>query len=91
MNNAIVEELSNGNEDWSVLQKNSLEILKSWDGEMGTESIGATIFQFTTYHIMKELLQEKLNEKEIKLYLNMIDHWEFLKNLLYKKKNSFLQ
>ena len=89
MNNAIVEELLNENEEWDILQKNSLEILKSWDGEMGTESIGATIFQFTTYHILKELLQEKLNEEEIKLYLNMIDHWEFLKNLLYKKQIPF--
>ena len=69
----------------SSFEKSILNSLNQWDGNMKTSSVGATIFQFSMYHIMKEALQPMLGKEYFRLYLNNPDHWDFFKNLIYSK------
>ncbi len=69
----------------SSFEKSILNSLNQWDGNMKTSSLGATIFQFSMYHIMKEALQPILGKEYFRLYLNNPDHWDFFKNLIYSK------
>ncbi|MDC3134062.1 penicillin acylase family protein [Bacteroidota bacterium] len=69
----------------SSFEKSILNSLNQWDGNMKTSSVGATIFQFSMYHIMKEALQPTLGKEYFRLYLNNPDHWDFFKNLIYSK------
>ena len=70
---------------FSSLEISILNSLNQWDGNMKTTSLGATIFQFSMYHIMKEALQPTLGKEYFRLYLNNPDHWDFFKNLIYSK------
>jgi len=79
----------NSENHFSDFEKNILVYLKNWDGNMETGSIGATIFQFSMYHIMKEALQPVLGKQYFRLYLNNPDHWDFFKNLIYNKEIPF--
>ena len=69
----------------SSFEKSILNSLNQWDGNMKTSSVGATIFQFSMYHIMKQALQPTLGKEYFRLYLNNPDHWDFFKNLIYSK------
>ena len=77
--------LSTTENQFSDFEKNILDYLKNWDGNMEITSVGATIFQFSMYHIMKEALQPALGKEYFRLYLNNPDHWDFFKNLVYSK------
>jgi len=77
--------LSTTENQFSDFEKNILDYLKNWDGNMEITSLGATIFQFSMYHIMKEALQPALGKEYFRLYLNNPDHWDFFKNLVYSK------
>ena len=55
--------------------------MKNWDGNMKINSIGASIFQFTMYNIIKELLVPSISSEQFKLYMNNPDHWDFLRIL----------
>lgn len=70
---------------FSSLEVSIVNSLNQWDGNMKTTSLGATIFQFSMYHIMKEALQPTLGKEYFRLYLNNPDHWDFFKNLIYSK------
>ena len=70
---------------FSSLEISILNTLNQWDGNMKIKSVGATIFQFSMYHIMKEALQPTLGKEYFRLYLNNPDHWDFFKNLIYSK------
>ncbi len=56
--------------------------LKSWDGFMEIDSIGGSVFEFTIYHLMKEVLQHHIGAENLKAYLNQLDYWSFLKKFL---------
>ncbi len=84
MNADILEVLENSTTEWSDLEKTSLTALKNWDGFMETDSRGGSIFQFTIYHIMNEMLEPVVGKEQVISYINLIDHWDFLKNFLYK-------
>ncbi|NBR83786.1 MAG: hypothetical protein EBT52_08665, partial [Flavobacteriia bacterium] len=66
------------------IEQSAYEALENWDGVMETSSIGTSVFMVTNYHVMKYMLKEKLDEEFIKLYLNRIDHWDFLRNFLFQ-------
>ncbi len=70
---------------FSSFEISILNSLNQWDGNMKTSSVGATIFQFSMYHIMKEALHPTLGKEYFRLYLNNPDHWDFFKNLIYSK------
>ena len=69
---------------FTEIEQSAYEALENWDGVMETSSIGTSVFMVTNYHVMKYMLKEKLDEEFIKLYLNRIDHWDFLRNFLFQ-------
>lgn len=74
---------------FTELEQTAYETLENWDGVMETSSVGASVFMVTNYHVMKYMLQQKLDEEFIKLYLNRVDHWDFLRNFLYQRTVPF--
>lgn len=75
---------------WSSLEEGALTSLKEWDGSYTLSSVGSTVFEFTTYHLVRNLLVSKVGEEGAKHYLNLIDHWSFLKGfLLYEQAAPF--
>ena len=63
-------------------EQKAFKALSSWDELMGTQTIGGTVFQFTLYHILKQALEPHIGPDNLKTYLNLVDHWDFLKKLL---------
>ena len=74
---------------FTELEQTAYKTLENWDGVMETSSVGASVFMVTNYHVMKYMLQQKLDEEFIKLYLNRVDHWDFLRNFLYQRTVPF--
>ncbi len=60
----------------------AFEALRDWDGFMTLDSVGASVFQFCYYHILKQTLEPHLGADHLKTYLNLVDHWDFLKQML---------
>ena len=67
---------------FSESEKRAFAQLQSWDGFMGIDSIGATVFEFTLYHILNETLESHIGPENLKAYLNSIDYWNFLKRFI---------
>lgn len=63
-------------------QARALDILAAWDGTADIRSTGATVFHFTTYHILKEALEPHLGPDHLQTYLNLTDYWDALKQML---------
>ena len=80
MKQATCKLLKNKSTSFTEIERIAYEALKNWNGVMETSSIGTSVFMVTNYHVMKYMLKEKLDEEFIKLYLNRIDHWDFLRN-----------
>jgi penicillin G amidase len=70
---------------FSDAERKAYELLKQWDGYMPIGSKGASIFQLTIYHILKAALETTLGKDYFRIYMNNLDHWDFFKNLMYKK------
>ena len=66
-------------------ESKAYELLKQWDGYMPIGSKGASIFQLTIYHVLKTALEPTLGKDYFRIYMNNLDHWDFFKNLIYKK------
>ncbi len=78
----IIAILDANKERFTLDEKKAFTALGTWDGFMDTQSIGGTVFQFTLYHILKEALEPHIGPDNLKTYLNLVDHWDFLKRLL---------
>lgn len=76
---SILEEKQAG---FTISEQTALAALKDWDGFMTTKTTGGTVFQFTVYHILKQALEPHIGPDNLKTYLNLVDHWDFLKRLL---------
>lgn len=88
--NKLHKELNLNAGKFSVLEKNVLDYLNNWDGNLDVNSIGGTVFQFTMYHILKEALQPTLGIEYFRLYMNNSVHWDCFKNLINNQKPLFL-
>jgi len=77
MNRAVIKVLAEKKEGFSDIQASAFSALSSWDGYMGTSTIGGSVFQFTIYHILKQALEPHLGPDNLKAYLNQVDHWSF--------------
>ncbi len=82
MSQAILKVLAPQKEKFTKSQTRAFDALTAWDGFMETQSIGASVFQFTIYHIIKEALEPHIGPDNLKSYLNQVDHWSFLKQFL---------
>lgn len=70
-------------------EKQALQALLSWDGNARIDSIGATIYHVTLYHIMKGLLLDELGPDRFEVYTNSMDHWTFLKSAISNDASRF--
>ena len=82
MGRQMAEILAPHASEFTSSQTRAFEALRDWDGFMELESVGGTVFQFTHYHILKTTLEGRLGAERLKTYLNLVDHWDFLKIML---------
>ncbi len=88
MSRFIVNVLQHQQQRLSPAEVHALKELNDWDGEYTIHAVGPTVFEFTTYHLLKDLLANKLDPEEFRRYMNLSDHWNFLKAYL-KPGGSF--
>jgi penicillin amidase len=74
----ILEELKNI-EDLSAAERKSLELLKSWQGELTKNSAATSVFEKMIFHLTKNLIQDELGDDLLgeflgnqALYLNLV-------------------
>ena len=58
------------------------KILKSWDLVADTESIGATVYQFLAYHILRQTLADEMGDVYFKRFLKHHGRWNYIKALV---------
>jgi penicillin amidase len=63
-------------------QSRALDELLNWDGNARIDSIGATIYHVTLYHILKGLVMDELGPERFEVYTDSMDYWSFLKNVI---------
>ena len=85
INNELITALKPQNNQFSSSENKAYQLLKSWDGSMSIGSKGASIFQLTIYQVLKVALEPTLGKEYFRIYMNNLDHWDFFKNLIYKK------
>jgi len=77
--------LDDSNTKFNPVENKALSALRSWNGSMDLDSVGGSVFQFTTYHILKNALEPHLGKANLTTYLNMVDHWSYLKRVIKGK------
>lgn len=82
MTQKIIETITTPKVILNPVEKQALKAIKDWDGNMDLTSTGGTIFQFTTYHILKNALGDFMDDELLKRYLNLVPHWDYLKRIL---------
>ena len=85
INKEIITALKPLASQFSSSESKAYEFLEQWDGYMPINSKGASIFQLTIYHVLKAALETTLGKDYFRIYMNNLDHWDFFKNLIYKK------
>jgi len=71
------------------IEKVAYDKFKSWDYDNRITSVGATLFHFTTYHILKAALEDQMGEELFFTYCGTWNFWNFLKSFLKTGKNPF--
>jgi penicillin amidase len=61
------------------VEKEALDILKSWDAVYRIESVAPSIYEFTCFHILQEAVEDEFGEKNFNSFLSVADHWNFFK------------
>ena len=89
INKEITAALDPFNNQFSPSESKAYQLLKTWDGNMPVDSKGACVFQLTIYHVLKVTLEPTLGKDYFRIYMNNLDHWDFFKNLMYKKTVPF--
>lgn len=89
MKMALCDALATNENNFNAAEIEAYNHLKNWNSEMSGSSVGTSVFMFTNYHIMNTLISPLLNEEFVKLYFNIIDHWDFLRNFLYSRVVPF--
>lgn len=68
------------------LKKTTLKILKEWDGEANSDSLGISIYSIWLRFLSRALFDE-LTESEYKIFADTDTHYKLLKNLLDEPEN----
>ena len=89
MNEILFKSLEKKQSSFNLLENEAFSKLTNWNAQMTTSSIGTSVFMFTNYHIMKNLIGDSLDKESVRLYLNIIDHWDFYKLFLYQNITPF--
>lgn len=86
----ILEKNSDTANNFTEIEKKAYESLLSWDCENRIESVAASLFHFTTWHILKEALEKKLGTENFQSYCFLLDHWKFLKQFVKHGRPLFI-
>jgi penicillin amidase len=70
-------------------QSRALDELLNWDGNARIDSIGATIYHVTLYHILKGLVMDELGPERFEVYTDSMDYWSFLKNVISNDNSAY--
>jgi penicillin G amidase len=82
MTKGILKAVTTSGASLNPTEQQALKAIKNWDGNMNLTSVGGTVFQFTTYHILRNTLGDFMNDDLLKRYLNLVPHWDYLKRIL---------
>ena len=82
MSKQILGQLARREKELTPLEKQAFKRLEDWDGNMGEDTIGGSIFQFTTYHVLKQTLAPHMAPEHLNTYVDLVDSWSFLKRML---------
>jgi penicillin amidase len=85
----IIEGNSHARERFNSLEESAYRELKSWDYRYDIRSRGATIYNFITYHILKESIEDELGREHFLIYCNLPEYWNFLKAFISDDKSLF--
>ena len=88
MSQYMVSILQQQEKGFSKQEIEALKALQQWNGEYTLNSVGPIVFEFTTYRLLQGLLGNKLDSEELRRYLNLSDHWNFLKSYLKPSANG---
>lgn len=64
---------------WNEAERAAIEILKQWDFKHGTNSAGASIYQYVIDEILRQAVMDELGEKLFSAYTTAPDHWNAFK------------
>lgn len=70
-------------------QSRALDELLNWDRNARIDSIGATIYHVTLYHILKGLVMDELGPERFEVYADSMDYWSFLKNVISNDGSAY--
>jgi penicillin amidase len=70
-------------------QSRALDELLNWDRNARIDSIGATIYHVTLYHILKGLVMDELGPERFEVYADSMDYWSFLKNVISNDASAY--
>jgi len=84
----VLDERADGN-DFSERERAALELLHSWDFHYTTDSAGATVYHFLTYHVLREAVLDELGEDLFLVYCNLSEFWNFLKAFVRDDSSRF--
>ena len=73
---AILEPLA---DEMTPREQEVLRRWEAWDFTHGTESIGATIYQYVTDGVFRAALLDEMGPDLLRLYGTLADHWHFFK------------
>jgi len=76
----MIEELS-ASTNLKAVEKQLLDSLKAWDGNMSINSVSATVFEKYYLNIAKNILSDELGDE---LYTEFLKNFTLVKNLLQK-------
>jgi penicillin amidase len=60
----------------------ALNLLKNWDGEHGTDSAAAAVYQVLTDYVLRNMLLDDMGEALFASYGSVADHWNAFKYLI---------
>ncbi|MBW7858111.1 MAG: penicillin acylase family protein [Leptonema sp. (in: Bacteria)] len=76
-------------DELSENEAKALEQLKAWNSAAKVDSVGTTIYEMFMYYILKDAIQDELGEDHFKLYADTLEHWQFLKTLVFNDSSPF--
>ncbi len=81
MTQGILKAIATSKVSLNPVEEQAFKAIKDWNGKMDLTSVGGTVFQFTSGHILKNALSEFQDDDQLKQYLNLIPHWDYLKRI----------
>ncbi len=70
-------------------EKRALDLLKKWDFQHDTESLGASIYEVFYYLTLKNLLLDELGEENFRTYGDIAEYWNAYRAFIRNPNSSY--